>query len=132
IVRREDDEQQYGTALAKFPGQSFRPGDRVAFDANEQTREIQTVVILDRKADGRGLSDPCTTGLEELLQESKRSAMAELARHFCDEQRLEWYWLTPERPAQYADRASTLSPLVVEAIKAESNDFDTFYTHQAR
>ena len=132
VVVAGADDQQYGFMRSQFPGLAFHEGDQVTFRAVKDTREIVAIHVLERKAHGFGGRSPCGSMLEEIVGRTGRTALKELVEHWCEEKRLEWYWITPRRDPEEASAQTVLDAEVIEAIREAEPNFKAFYTHQAK
>lgn len=126
-----NDGERYGCMRSNFPGFSFHEGDEVAFRAIQENNEIVDLSLLKRWVPGFGGPNPCEHLLMDLVDHTERRAIAELAKRFCLEERLEWYWITPKQKAQKTPVPDTLGPKVIEAIGASVDTFDGLFKHQA-
>lgn len=126
------DQQHYGIMCARFPGTVLHQGDQVAFTAIADTLEIIDITILERQAEGVGARNPCGDALEDLVARTGRQAIAELARHFCSDNRIDWYWITPQKLSSTVPLHGTLDDSVAEAIRFADRGFSSFYRHQAK
>jgi ATP-dependent helicase YprA (DUF1998 family) len=127
-----DDGDFYAFLRARFVGTYFGTGDRVTFRADGDTHEIIEMSVLARNTEGIGGHNPCRSLVSEMEVQAGRRAMVELVRRFCDDGRLEWYWITPGKPAKMAMPAEPLSAPVWQAIRQAEPEFKSFFAHQAR
>ena len=112
-----EDGRQYGLMRSRVPHPTLREGDQIAFRAIAETLEIVEASLLERKAPGFGGWNPCDVLQADLTDHTGRKAIAELVRHFCDEERLLWHWITPKQDARQAEGFGQLEPDVVDAIQ---------------
>jgi ATP-dependent helicase YprA (DUF1998 family) len=132
VTVQADDGQHYGFFRSRSRGFACREGDQVSFRAIQESLEIVEILLLKRVTPGFGGSNPCDDLLGELRERTGRRAMVELARHFCAERRLDWYWITPGQEAETAATRDPLPAEVVDAIQQAAPGFQSFFSHQVR
>ena len=115
-----------------FAALSLREEDRVQFQADEASRQIAKLNLLERALPGQGWENPCAASPTTLFGLSESKSIHQLVQHFCGEKRLQWYWVIP-RSEPHAEPASLyLRPEVIQSIRHSVPDFETLYRHQIR